>query len=214
MFHIDKGVNPKIKTLQAILLGGGSGSGKSKVVVDVIGTDGFVVIDADEIKKVLPEYQKAVQANIPHASDIVHKESSEIAKRLFNEMVNRKECLIYDGTMKNREKYRKLIKLLSENGYIIQMIIVDADFKIALERADNRYEKEGRFVSEKIIMESNKAVAKSFLDLKDDVDQYLVFNNDSNTENPKLIAYKNINEELVVLNERLYAKFKQKAKLF
>lgn len=99
-----------------ILLGGGSASGKSTIrdhfIQPGLDKDGIRVatVDSDEIKKSIPEY-KCFQEQRPDAAALrVHNESADITTQAINRLVSEKRHFIYDGTMKNAEKYKSIIK--------------------------------------------------------------------------------------------------------
>jgi len=135
MFISDRGVNPEVNRSEAILMCGGSGTGKSRVIEKIIGTNGYVLVDPDKIKELLPEYAKAKGKRKPEAADIVHDESSDIALLLLGESIGSELPLIYDGTMKNIDKYGEIIKCLKSKGYTIQIVAVDASVEVAYDRA-------------------------------------------------------------------------------
>jgi adenylylsulfate kinase-like enzyme len=74
---------------EAILTGGGSGAGKStavKLYFEIIEEHESVsrtLIDADEIKKHLPEYEKLVEEDVERMALILHDESSDISQKLI-----------------------------------------------------------------------------------------------------------------------------------
>lgn len=213
MFISDKGFDHEVEGRVGILLGGGSGVGKSRIINKIIGTNGYVLVDPDEIKKLLPEYREAIKLQLPEAADIVHEESSDIAQLLLDECIERYEPFIYDGTMKNLVKYKRIINELQSRDYSIQIIIVDADVEIAYDRVKKRYFEDWRFVGRDIVEQTNYLVAKSFQELYNLVDMYSVFENNSNTEDPKIIAYRDTEQEEVVLDDIAYNEFLQKSSL-
>lgn len=148
----------------------------------------MVYIDSDEIKKEIPEYEFYQEKYPKYAAFYVHDESSDISKELLNESINQELPFVYDGTMKNIEKYKKIIKDLREKNYFITMIIVDVPYDIAILRNKARYEETGRMVPESIIKETHQAIPSSFLALKDLVDEYYLY--DTRQGHPVLIAEK------------------------
>ena len=211
-FIADKGYNPELKGLEAIILGGGSGVGKTSVLQDIIGEDGYVIIDADKIKEDILEYKLLKRLKNPLASDIVHDESSDIATFLLNSTIAIPESLIYDGTMKNPEKYKAIIDSLKDAGYIVSMVVVDADVEVAVDRVKLRNQ-EGRFVSEEIVRKTNRLVAKSFLELCDLVDSFSIYDNSVNNAYPTEIAYKDLGEEVEVIDKPSFERFIAKSRL-
>lgn len=211
-FISQKGHNPDLTGLEAVILGGGSGAGKTSILKDVIGEDGYVIVDADKIKEEIREYRMLKRAKNPLAADVVHQESSDIATFLLNRTIDIPENLIYDGTMKNAEKYKPIISSLKENGYSVHMVVVDADVEVAVNRVLVR-NGEGRFVSEGMVRESNKLVAKSFMELKDLVDSYTIYDNSINGASPEEIAFKDPGCEIEIIDQAAFDRFIAKCNL-
>ncbi|WP_051827316.1 zeta toxin family protein [Metabacillus indicus] len=215
MFINDAGENPEVGEKEAIILGGGSGSGKSFVVEEILGIEGYVVVDSDKIKKVIPEYQEARSLQDYRAADIVHGESSDISMALLEYAAYAERSLIYDGTMKNLPKYESIVYMLKDRGYTVQLIIVDADVEVALDRVKQRFADpdDRRFVPEEIVRESNSLVARTFIELRRLCDSYVIFNNSVNGEPPREIAFMDENEGEVIVDSEGYSTFLNKFKL-
>lgn len=210
-----RGYNTEVPEREAVILGGAPGAGKSRIVEDIIGTDGYVVIDSDDIKSYLPEYTKALLMNKKSiAADLVHNESSDIANMTFYSSVEADSSLIFDGTMKKVSKYNELITCLREYGYKINLVVVDVDVEVALERVKQRYfTPMGRFVPEDIVVSANHLVAKSFFELKDLADEFTVFNNSYNGKEPEVIFFKDEWGFPNVENNEAYEEFLGKCEL-
>jgi len=198
MFISDKGVNPEVSGSEAILMCGGSGTGKSRVIEKIIGSNGYVLVDPDKIKELIPEYAKAKGEGKPEAADIVHEESSDIALLLLEASIKDELPLIYDGTMKNIDKYNEIIRDLKSKGYTIQIVAVDASVEVAYDRAKKRYMESGRVVEREVVENSNYLVAAAFQALCKKVDMYMVLENNSNNSNPQIIAYKDPQHEYCI----------------
>lgn len=168
---------------QAILMGGGSASGKSSMKDDIIvkklqeeGVQAGTV-DSDEIKKDLPEFAGYKKQDQNAASAAVHTESSEIGAYAIDEIVGDGRHFIYDGTMKNTAKYEALIERLEDAGYDVHVYVVDIPIEEAKRRSDERAKQTGRKVPHSIIESSHRGVPGSVEALKDKVDSYQVFDN-------------------------------------
>ncbi|WP_249870783.1 zeta toxin family protein [Oceanobacillus saliphilus] len=198
---------------EAILVGGAPGAGKSKIVKDIIGTNKYVIIDADEIKSFLPEYTSALIYNKKSiAADLVHEESSDIANSTIYASIDESSSFLFDGTMKNTKKYSKLISSLKEMNYTVNLVVVDVDVDVALDRVKYRYnEPMGRFVPKEIVVSSNYLVAKSFLELVDQVDNFIVYSNSINGVPPKEIAACN-ESDIFISDQIAYDEFIEKSK--
>jgi predicted ABC-type ATPase len=200
---------------QAILLGGGSASGKSTLSnfwLNAYEKNSIPIthIDSDEIKMLIPEYENVKQYNVQTAAAYVHDESSDIADELLEKCIEEKKNLLYDGTMKNLEKYQRLIKRLKENGYNIIVTVVDVPVDIAKERAHVRFLETGRKVPNEIIEESHKEVPKTFFVIKDLVDEYTLY--DTTGTMPKEIIEKTEEGKIVLHDEERLKQFYKKSK--
>lgn len=213
MFISDRGHNPEVIGLEAILMCGGSGAGKSRVIDKIIGANGYVLVDPDKIKELLPEYARAKKQKMAEAADIVHEESSDIALLLLKTCIKDGSPFIYDGTMKDTRKYLKIIKDLKSQDYTIQIVAVDAEVDIAYDRTKVRFTESGRLVERELVEKSNHLVSAAFQALCDNVDMYMVLENNSNTSDPKIIAYKDPDQEEVIKDLESYHVFLSKADL-
>lgn len=197
-FIITKKFKGKVPTPEksAILLGGGSGAGKSTIVkehlVDVFKTDSeFISIDADEIKKHLDEFHEYIEneETVYFAAFYVHAESGDIVNMLLQKCIELELSFIYDGTMSWRPLYDKLIPKLKNKSYHIFGIYVDVDVLVATERVKKRGEEEKRFVDEDVVKKANRNSAIVFKELKPLFDQVMMFNNtEERTEESDIIS--------------------------
>jgi predicted ABC-type ATPase len=153
---------------RALIAGGMSGAGKSTVL------DQHARIDRSQYLTVNPDSIKEEMANhglIPvvdglspmEASDLVHEESSHIAKQLALRAQADGKNLIWDITMSSRDTTEQRISELRAAGYArIEGIFVDIPVETAVTRADARHREGqddyrigrgagGRFVPEEVI---------------------------------------------------------------
>ena len=161
----------------AIFTAGGSGSGKSsvmKVTKQQLGDD-LVHVDADDIKNDIPEYINWVKQKDDSAAFKSHDESSDLANELIKQSVKESKPFIFDSTMKNIEKFTKIINMLKEAGYEIHIAMADVPVEVAKERAAQRAKKTGRVVPDSIIEESNAGAIKAFHALKGLVDSAVIY---------------------------------------
>jgi predicted kinase len=130
---------------RAILAGGLPGAGKTTVLEQHAGVDRsrHLTINPDDIKE-----QMAKRGMIPEvsgltpmeASDLVHEESSHVAKRMARRAMREGKNVIWDITMSSRESTEKRINDLREWGYSqIEGIFVDISVNVAVGRADVRH---------------------------------------------------------------------------
>lgn len=200
---------------EAILLGGGSASGKSRMG-DLIITGykeagiPLIQIDSDEIKRLIPEYEQMGAYNKDAAAAHVHDESSDIVDELLMRCMKEQKNFMYDGTMKNLPKYRNLIQKLIDLGYKVSATIVDVPIEVAKEREHLRYLDIGRKVPEEVLIESHKSVPKTFYLLKEMVHEYIIF--DATEEGlPVEIAEKTEDGNEIIYDKDKLEKFYEKS---
>lgn len=192
----------------AILMGGGSASGKStmrsKVIEKDLSESGIKAgtIDSDEIKNEIPEFDSLKKTHPEEAARLVHEESSDIGSHALDTVIEQGRHFIYDGTMKNKEKYNDLVDKLKKNGYEVHAYVADVPLDEAIKRSDARAEKSGRKVPHDIIESSHRGVPGTIEHIKDRLDSHRVYDN---TDKLHLIS-----SDAGVQDEEKYGKFLDK----
>lgn len=153
----------------AIVTGGLAGAGKTTVLAEQAGIDRshYLVINPDLIKEEMAKrgLVPAVEGLTPmEASELVHEESSDIAKRLAHRAQAEGKNLIWDITMSRVSSAEERIVSLRASGYNkIDGIFVDIPVDVSQRRADSRHREGhdqfragsglgGRFVPEQLIL--------------------------------------------------------------
>lgn len=184
-----------------IMFGGRGGSGKSwftdkkraekdgrEVMFD---SDKYLVLDADEIKKYLPEYKNW------NAGE-VHEESSYLMKDIKKRAMDMGINIIIDGTMNYNEKKPDKVKneMLEarEKGYSIEAHYMFLPLEESCVRSMERFRTEkgdysGRLVPTDILlqMQNNEKSFESVIDLVDDWSFH-----DNRYGKPKLVSKKGL----------------------
>jgi predicted kinase len=130
---------------EAIVTGGLAGSGKTTVLTEHAGIDlsNYMMINPDLIKE-----EMATRGLVPEihgltpmeASELVHEESSHVAKRLAHRAQADGKNVIWDITMSRVESAEQRIESLRASGYTkIEGIFVDIPVDVSLRRADSRH---------------------------------------------------------------------------
>jgi predicted kinase len=130
---------------EAVVTGGLAGAGKTTVLTDHAGIDlgRYLMINPDLIKE-----EMAARGLVPEingltpmeASELVHEESSHIAKRLAHLAQADGKNVIWDITMSRVESAEQRIQSLRASGYTkIEGIFVDIPVEVSLRRADDRH---------------------------------------------------------------------------
>jgi predicted kinase len=130
---------------KAILVGGLPGAGKTTVLATVAGIDlsEYVVVNPDDVKEVMVRRGMAPEVDglsPMEASDLIHMESADIAKRLAARAISEGKNVIWDITMKSLEPTQKRITDLRDAGYRdIEGIFVDIPMEVSMRRAGSRF---------------------------------------------------------------------------
>jgi predicted kinase len=130
---------------RAIMAGGLPGAGKSTVLEHHAGIDRsqYLTINPDDIKEELARRDMIppVSGLSPmEASDLVHEESSHVAKRLARRAQADGKNVIWDVTMSSRASTEWRIDTLRAAGYTrIEGVFVDIPVETSVTRADGRH---------------------------------------------------------------------------
>ena len=171
-------------------------SGKSSAIVDTISNEFHSrIIDNDEVKKMIPEFNNGWGAGV------VHKESQKIADIVFDISVERGENIVLPKVGSDAQKLlQNYIKPAIKKGYLVNLHFVDLDRNKALGRMLNRFFSEGRFLSPKLIdkycnnLDGNK-IERCYNELKNSefISGHSRWDNDVKYgERPILVEYNNL----------------------
>ncbi len=147
------GVTPTGETPQVTLLMGGSGVGKSTVLRRNEFRDlmtNTVMIDPDEIKTELPEWDPLVRVEDPMVAKIVHDESSDISKAVAYQAREQGLDIVIDGTGAG-PSFMNRVASYKANGYKVKVLWVTSSIETALERVEQRRKMTGRALTESLV---------------------------------------------------------------
>ena len=207
------------------MLGGGPASGKTTMLddpalADVPDEDGIkdgkkvaVVVNADNVKMVLPEYHEYMEAGRQaEAAPFVHEESSIIAKRIQTQAFAEHKDTLLDGTGDSDEnKLRGKITKARRAGYRVRAYYATIPTDEAWRRADKRAKesKSGRVVPEPILRKTHASVSEVFPKVWDDFDEVTLFDTRS-WDGAKVIAIGK-GQKLTITDPEQYEAFLAKA---
>ena len=184
---------------KAIVAGGLAGAGKTTVLTEQAGIDRsqYMTINPDDVK-----LEMAKRGLIPsvdglspmESSDLVHEESSHIAKQLAIRARADGKNLIWDITMSSRSSTERRMDDLRTSGYAsIEGIFVDIPVDVSINRADARHRQDqekyragdglgGRYVPPEVTLAQADSQwgsknRRTFEDLKPSFDQWTRFDN-------------------------------------
>lgn len=171
-------------------------SGKSSAIVDVLSEEfRSRVIDNDEAKKLIPQY------NDGWGAGAVHKESQSISYSLFTKSVFSGENIVLPKVGSDAKKLNNdYIAVAKENGYQVNVHYVDLDRNKALGRMLNRFIEDGRFLDPNLIekyapLGRENHITQAYEELKENplVDGYSMWDNDvERGERPILLECDNL----------------------
>jgi predicted ABC-type ATPase len=169
-----------------MILGGRGGSGKSWFKGKVYDPSKYVILDADEIKGKLPEFEGW------NAQD-VHEESSDILEQMVTKCIKKGLNVVLDGTMKTAESAIARVLRMKSAGYKTEAHYMHLPRQEAAKRAIGRFRTEkgdfsGRYVPVGVVLK-NTTNEDSFDQVKNFVDKWSFRdNNVKRGEQPILIS--------------------------
>ena len=198
-----------------VFLGGGPASGKSSIIDtgDVELPEGHVLVNADDAKEAIPEYNVIVENGDDWASTYTHEESSDMAKELMARSI-RDESMptVLDGTgdssFASLSRKVETAREQAKGGRLIgEYVTVDTD--VALQRTVDRYKRTGRKVPKEVVEGTHQSVSKVFpeaaeADLFDELRLW-----DTNSGKPVLI-YEKVDGVEDIIDQELYERFLRK----
>jgi predicted kinase len=188
---------------RAIIAGGLPGAGKSTVLEHHAGIDKsqYLTINPDDVKEELARRDMIppVSGLSPmEASDLVHEESSHVAKRLAHRAHADGKNVIWDITMSSRASTEGRVNALRAQGYSwIEGVFIDVAVDISASRADSRHREGqdsyqagdgygGRFIPAELIKAKadpdwGSCNRKTFEEVKDHFDHWHRYDNSGST---------------------------------
>lgn len=122
------GGGARVKNKQIVIIMGPSASGKSSFIREFNKDFGGYVADSDDIKKVLPEFEKGIN------SDGVHAESSAINHFILEKAGVNGDNIIYPTTGRDAKKLNIVISEFEKAGYDVKVQNIKIDRNEAILR--------------------------------------------------------------------------------
>lgn len=167
----------KNKWKKATIVLGLPGSGKSTIAEPLAKMRGSFIIDADEMKKRIPEFQQD-ENNICK----VHEESVDLSNKMMDELMGSGYNMVIGKVGGHAPSIINLVKALKENGYDIDVIVNDVPFEESINRNIDRYKsgRSNRVVPLSTIFDSDSKIFDTFDQLMemDEVNGGAIYSND------------------------------------
>lgn len=194
------------------VMGGGPAAGKSTMIsqggAQVPDARSAVHVNSDDVKERIPDYQSMTAKRDLQAAAFSHEESSYLAKRIQAAGMERRTDVVLDGTGdSSAASIGGKIDGARSRGYRVVGNYATVPTNVALERANARGLKTGRFVPETVIRETHKGVSAVFPDVVSKFDELNLFDT---TSGPRLLA-RAVGGKLDVVDPSGYASFLAKA---
>lgn len=155
---------------------GAPAAGKSSVLVDPLSEQHKSrVIDSDDAKKLLPEYNEGKGAGN------VHRESSMIRDVLKQRAMDRGENIVWPTVGDKLDKLLSSIQEFRDNGYSVYLHLNELSAGKATGRALGRYLSEGRFVDPEIVLKVGDKPTQNYNYIRQQeglIDGYSHYSND------------------------------------
>lgn len=155
---------------------GAPAAGKSSVLVDPLSEQHKSrVIDSDDAKKLLPEYDEGKGAGN------VHRESSMIRNDLLVRAVENGDNLVWPTVGDKLDKLLRDIQNFRDNGYSVYLHLNELSASKATGRALGRYLSEGRFVDPEVVLKVGDKPTQNYNYIRQQeglIDGYSHYSND------------------------------------
>ena len=155
---------------------GAPAAGKSSVLVDPLSEQHKSrVIDSDDAKKLLPEYDECKGAGN------VHRESSMIRNDLLVRAIENGDNLVWPTVGDKLDKLLRDIQNFRDNGYSVYLHLNELSASKATGRALGRYLSEGRFVDPEVVLKVGDKPTQNYNYIRQQeglIDGYSHYSND------------------------------------
>jgi len=129
----------------AFIVTGLPAAGKSTLTNEIKANIKAIVIDPDDFKKVIPEYNNGV------GTAATHKESKVLFKKMLKKAIPNGDNIILPVLGRNEQPLNYLINSLKNNNYNILMVRVDVPINVAKLRNLKRAVESNRYVYDDLI---------------------------------------------------------------
>jgi len=168
----------------ATIVLGPPAAGKSTVANKIAKAQRAAIIDPDDIKATLPEYDGGIGANA------THEESSDLANALMDGMMAEGENLVIPKVGGNEASIARVIAKLREAGYVVRVASMAVEPAEAYRRMILRFVNTGRLIAPEYVDAVGDKPAAVFRSLRDQdaADGFAEIDNNGGIDDPKAIS--------------------------
>ncbi|MBX3137205.1 zeta toxin family protein [Candidatus Obscuribacterales bacterium] len=154
---------PPQQEKKARILMGLTGSGKTSSGMADLKGKGYMVLESDELKPMLPEYNGGVGATA------LRNESNMLNDQLLERAIADGYNFVLPGVGTNAEWMKETIKKLADAGWQVDLVFVDIPPAESMTRVVSRFQKEGRFVDPGFLVTHGHVPAQNYRQVVDDM---------------------------------------------
>jgi len=180
---IDVPANPVKKERKAVIVLGPPASGKSSVANPIARKLNAAILDSDEAKKTLPDYQGGVGANA------VHVESQILTNMVEDIALDQGVNFVFPTVGSKRDKIYGMIRRFQKAGYDVTLFDMVVSAENARIRMYNRFIKTGRLIMPEYLDEvgDNPTITYNTLKEQKVADSYVRLDNNGDINEPKIL---------------------------
>jgi len=164
---------------RATIMLGPPASGKSYFANKVAQARNAAMVDSDEAKKVLPEFEGGIGANA------VHAESTLLAELVMREVITAGDNVVIPRTGRTAAEIETTINLMKEAGYEVDVILMQVSGDTAYRRMIGRFIDTGRLIPPDYIRAVGDNPQLTYNAIKTKADRYATIENESPIDSPK-----------------------------
>ena len=144
------------KEKKAVIILGPPAAGKSTLANPIARKMGASIVDADEAKKLLPEYEGGIGANA------IHEESSLMSNLLLRTLLEEGDNLVLPKVGGKVESIQDAISFIKQKGYSVEVVDMAVSFDNAMQRMLQRFVSKGRLINPQYVVKVGENPSKTF----------------------------------------------------
>lgn len=153
------------------ILLGPPAAGKSTIAEMIAPEAGARIVDSDDMKKLIPEFEGGVGANA------VHEESSVLTKVYLDRVLARGDNVVIPKVGDNPDSIRKMMGKLKEAGYEVNLVNMEVAEGEPVRRMFGRFAATGRLVPPEYVHSVGSKLTDVYNQLKEEADGFASYDN-------------------------------------